>query len=155
MATIELVAAADLRALLADQLVERGDPRLDERDLRAVRRVLSSSPSWVRAVAFAAFICPISSEQPADADLRVEHLLLDAIGGQLALDLSDALLGVVDLVPGGLEGVSARAFVELVDQLLAVAQQRARQPMGVLRPIRLDAQARSPRCRLSVSTVTK
>jgi len=132
--------AGDLGALVGDQFFERADTRPDQRDLWAVRRVLQDLGELRPGVGEFAIHLGEQLERAHCGALRIEHFFLDAVGGQLGLDLRDVLLCGLDFALKRAKRVLPGALVELVDQLLAELEQRARHPLRVFRAVGLDLQ---------------
>src|SRR4029077_1125197 len=89
--------SAEFGALLRDQIVERGDPRLDQRDLRAVGRIFQKLAELGPGGRQGRIHLSDQLQNPHRRRFWIDHFLSDAVGGQLFLDRGDALLCSVDL----------------------------------------------------------
>src|SRR5947207_4889091 len=100
-----IAVAGDFGAFLRHQFVERGKTGADQRDLRAVRRILQDLSELRLGAGQLRRQLAQDLQRPRRGALRVEHFLFDAVGGQLRLCLGDLLLGGVDLALEGRQGI--------------------------------------------------
>src|SRR6516165_10301126 len=75
--------AAEFSALLGDQLVERGDPCLDQRDLRAIGGVVEKLPELRSCVGLRCIHLPNKLQDTTRRGLWIEHLLFYSVGREL------------------------------------------------------------------------